>query len=99
MIIHTSNPVAAPLMLVIWSLGVYIFLACGRLLLTCFTGAWPRRVTAGLQPITDPVPQALARYLASRRQRAIPTWATWACVIGGAVAVRHLLLWIVMCCL
>ncbi|MBN2560180.1 MAG: hypothetical protein JXQ75_04555 [Phycisphaerae bacterium] len=97
MIIHTSNIIAAPLVLAVWLLDVFVFLACMRLALGRMTGEWPSRVAAGLRPITDPIPQALARYLASRRDRAVPSWAPWLCVIGGAVAVRYLLVWIVVC--
>ena len=92
MIIHTSNPIAILLMLLIGLIDTFVFLACVRLVLGRITGEWPARVAAGLAPITDPVPQAFGRYLDSRRERETPTWLPWLCVLAAAVAARYALL-------
>ena len=92
MIIHTSNVFAAPLMLAMWVIDVFIFLACMRLVLGRVTGEWAGRVVEGLAPITDPIPQALGRYLVSRRKRAAPTWLPWLCLLVTTVIVRYALL-------
>ena len=96
MIIHTTNIFAVPLVLVIWLMDVFVFLACMRLILGRITGEWPSRVASGLAPITDPIPRALGSYIDSRRQRAVPSWAPWLCVLGGAVMARYMSLAVIV---
>lgn len=95
MIIHASNVLAAPLMLVMWTIDVFVFLACMRLVLGHVTAEWARRVVEGVTPITDPIPQALGRCFAARRRRAAPAWAPWLSVFGCAIILRYLLLAII----
>ena len=96
MIVHSSNIIAAPLAMAVWLIDIFVFLACMRLILGRITGEWPGRVASGLAPITDPIPRALGSYVNSRRQRAMPSWAPWLCVLGGAVMTRYMLLSVII---
>ena len=61
MIINTTNILAAPLLLAIWAIDIYIFLVCLRLLLSRFAGNPAAQVCQGLRVITDPLPMAVDR--------------------------------------
>lgn len=96
MIIHTTNILVAPLLLVAWTLDVYVFLACLRLLLGKFPGVGPARVSQCLQVITDPLPLAAARLLHRRSGKGVPPWLPWLIVILAAVIMRYAVVGLVL---
>jgi hypothetical protein len=95
MIFHTTNILVAPLLLVAWTLDVYVFLACLRLLLARVTGETAAAVCRGLRVIVDPLPAAIGRWLVfgNSRPRA---WLPWLIVILAAVSLRYALVGLVL---
>jgi uncharacterized protein YggT (Ycf19 family) len=91
MIIHTTNILAAPLVMLIWAIDVYLFLVCIRLLLGRIDTASAAKVCHGLRSITDPLPMAVQRAVAQRRGRPVPSWAAWLIVILATVTCRCLI--------
>jgi len=92
MIIHRLNLFAAPLLLLVWAIDAYLFLACVRLGCSLFKGASVARLGAALQPVTDPLPQAIARWLSGHLKRPVRGWVGWLLVFLLGTVLRQLLL-------
>ena len=99
MMVYTTNILAVPLVLLIWALDLYLFLAAARLLAGRFSGQKAAQLCSGLQPFTDPMPHAVERWIASRTRRSIPTWLPWGIVIVAAMFVRQSLAWVIVAAL
>lgn len=91
MLIFSTNPAALLPMAVIWALEVYLFLTALRLITGRLSGEWARRTCVALQPITDPGPQAITRWLSARWTNHVPGWVPWALVVVAAVLGQHVL--------
>ena len=91
MIIYTTNIVAAPLLLTLWALDVYLFLTVVRLVLGRIRNPKVIRVSLALVPLTDPLPNALSHWLLARRSKPVPLWLPWAIVMVAVVVFRQLL--------
>jgi uncharacterized protein YggT (Ycf19 family) len=96
MIIHTTNILVAPLLLVAWAIDVYIFLACLRLLLGKLPGVGPGRASQCLQVITDPLALAVARLLHRPCAKGVPSWLPWLLVILAAIVLRYAVVGLVL---
>ena len=96
MIIHKLNLLAAPLLLVVWAIDVYLFLAGVRLILGRFSKPWCQRACTWLQAFTDPLPHALCRWLGRRRKRPFSPRLSWVLVIFVGVAARYLIIVLVL---
>ena len=78
MIVHSTNILAAPLMVVVWAIDIYVFMASIRLVFSKIAAAWSERIATGLKPFTDPIPVAIQQHLARRNAKPPPTWrGTW----------------------
>ena len=95
MTIHAPNIFAAPLVLIIWAIDCYVFASVIRLLLGRCRQAQASKAGLALQSVTDPIPQALRRWLSARRAAPAPPWLPWLIVFVTAVTVRHALAWAV----
>jgi len=95
MIIHTSI-FALPLLIVVWSLDLYVFLACIRLSLSRFGGARAQAACAWLRQVTDSIPQRVELWLARRSRDYPPKWVPWVIVMAGCIALRYLIFWFVV---
>ena len=99
MIIHTTNILLAPLVVLavslIWALNLFVVAATVRLLAGRIGGERADRIADSLAVVTDPLPTALARRLA-RRDYAVPAWLPWLCVLGGVAVVQQLLVMFVL---
>lgn len=91
MIVRTSI-FALPLLILVWSLDLYVFLACLRLLLARFRGPRTRSMCLWLQQATDFLPARVCQWIALRRRRYPPPWLPWVVVIMGCLVVRHLVI-------
>ena len=91
MVIFTTNPAVLVPMLMIWALEIYLFLTALRLITGNLSGDWARRTCAALQPITDPAPQAVGRWLAARWKDRVPGWLPHMLVIAVAVLGQQVL--------
>ena len=97
MIIFTTNMsiFALPFLLAIWAMDLYLLLASIRLILPRISGDRPSRWCMTLRQFTDPIPEAIGRWLSARGARSTPNWLPWVIVILGSLVLRHLLIWIV----
>jgi len=96
MIIYTTNILALPLMVLIWTMDMFLVLSAIRLVLGHLSNARARGARAGLQRITDSVPEAISGWLSRRRQKPVPPWLPWLIVFIAAFLVQHLLIWTVI---
>ena len=92
MIIHRLNLFAAPLLLVVWAIDVYLFLACIRLGCNLFKGSGAARLRGTLRPVTDPLPEAISGRLSGHLRRPVPLWLSWLLVFLLGMVLRQLLL-------
>lgn len=81
-----------PITVVIWAIDAYLFLAVCRLIMSQLAGQRSSELHAALGQITDPIPEALHRWLESRRQWEPPRWLSWGIVICGVAVLRQLLI-------
>ena len=96
MIYHTNNILAGPLVLIIWCIDAYIFLASVRLILGRLRATTLAQVRVDLQQFTDPLPQSLHMWMSARLRRPLRPWMSWAIVLFGCIVLRHVLIWIVL---
>ena len=61
--IYTTNILAVPLVLTIWALDMYLFLLMVYGVLTKVSGERASQLLLCLKPFTDPLPQAVRRWL------------------------------------
>jgi len=92
MVVHTTNILLLPLMLLAWAIDVYLFLACIRLGCSLFRGATAARLRDTLRPVTDPLPEAISRRLAEHLKKPVPLWLSWLLVFLLGMVLRQLLL-------
>ena len=96
MIIHTTNIIAGPLVLVIWAIDVYLLLVSVRLIAGRLQGVCCNRLCQGLKPLTDPLPEAIQRRIVRWKRKTAPIWVPWLIVILGAIITRHLLVCVIV---
>jgi len=92
MVVHTTNILVLPLMLLAWAIDVYLFLACVRLGCCLFRGAVAAKLRSTLRPVTDPLPEAVSRRLSGHLRRHVPLWLSWLLVFLMGMVLRQLLL-------
>lgn len=96
MIIHSTNIFASPLIMIVWAIDIYLFLASVRFVTSQYQNTCNSRLCQGLKLLIDPIPNAVDRRLARFRRKSSPSWLPWLIVILFAVFLRHLLIWIVI---
>jgi len=96
MIPYKINLFATPLLLLVWAIDVYLFLAGIRLILGHFSAPWCQRACTWLQAFTDPLPRALCRWLGRKRRRPFSPRLSWMFVIFTGIAARYLIIALVL---
>lgn len=96
MIIYTINILAAPLVLLIWALDLYVMLAVVRLILGRFSGERASQLCSAMQSLTDPPLRVVERWLLSRNEQQIRPWVPWVIVLVCALICRHLAAWLII---
>ena len=96
MIVYTTNILVLPLVLLIWSVDVYLLIVSLRLILGQLSATRNSRLRQAFQEIVDPIPNRVSAWLQERRDRPSPGWAPWIIVIGVGLVVRHLLVLILV---
>jgi len=91
MIPLTFNILALPVVLTLWALDTYLFLATTRLILRHFTTPAANRYGSVLGQLTDGVPRLVDSLLCRWRQRPSPSWLPWLIVLGTGVVIRQIL--------
>jgi len=92
MVVRTLTILLLPLMLLTWAIDVYLFLACIRLGCSLFRGVTAARLRDTLRPVTDPLPEAISRWLAGHLKKPVPLWLSWLLVFLLGMVLRQLLL-------
>lgn len=91
MFIVTSNPIALALIMLIWSIDLYLLAVSLRLILGQLSATRSSILCKALSELVDPIPNRLGEWLAARRSHPSPPWMRWGIVIGVGVIARHLL--------
>jgi hypothetical protein len=89
MIIYTTNILAGPVLLLVWGIDLFLLLAGIRVVLARISAA--SSICHSLQQVTDPLPNAIGRWIAARRREPAPRWLPWLIVALAALIVRQLL--------
>ena len=92
MILIPTNPLATPLVLLIWAMDAYLVLVAFRLLFGLFAGNPPQYRFPTLERVVEGPVRILADRLLRWRGRPVATWLPWCLVVGTALAIRHLLI-------
>ena len=96
MIIYTTSPFAAPIMLIIWAIDTYVFLASLRLVIGRVLDPVQNPFFRCLRQCTDGLPQIVDRWLTAWRHHSPPSWLSWGIVIGAGFVVRQLLVLLIV---
>lgn len=87
--IYTTNILILPLLILLWTIDVWVLAASIRLILGQLSMTRSSRLCRALEEIVDPIPHRIDRRLTSWRRR--PPWLSWLIVIGAGLAARQLL--------
>ena len=91
MIISSTNPLALPVLLVLWVINAYLALLLARFILSQIRAPVSLRYAAAIMPLTDP-PHALVRdWLASHVRSPLRSWVTWSVMVVGCLVAQQLL--------
>lgn len=88
--IFISNPLVLPVLVVIWSIDTWIWMASIRLLLGKLNP--DNQFTSLLGKLADPLPKIVNRQLAVWFRKAVPQWLAWTVTIVSLLMLRHILL-------
>ena len=93
MILYPNNILAAPLLVLMWTVDLYVFLASLRLLCSRIKNFDDTRWLNAIKELVDPLPALVGRQLARRSRRTVAPWLPWVIVILGLLLLRPLLAW------
>ncbi len=85
-----------PLLILIWLIEVYLFLAAARLILAKIPSARQTRFYRQVKLLTDPFPNFVSQSLAKWSHASMPSWLAWVIVILLGCFVRQILVWMVL---
>lgn len=89
--IITTNILALPLVLILWTLDAYAFLLSARLVLQSIHAAWASRANVHLTALTEPVVRPAER-LMRRLSPTMPSWMTACTVLLALLLGRWMLI-------
>jgi len=92
MIIHPTNALAGPFLLLVWLLDFYLVVSSIRLILPWIGTDWAQRTALRLAPVVDPIPAAVSRSVSLQGSRSLPAWLPWLIVFFAATFIRSILL-------
>jgi uncharacterized protein YggT (Ycf19 family) len=92
---YISNLFNLPLLIVIWLIEAYLFLASARLIVARIPSARQTYFYQNLKLLVDFVPEALRRKLAKWKDKSIPSWLAWFIVMLSGFILRQALIVIV----
>jgi len=94
--IFITNPLALPLLILIWSLDAWLWLVAIRLIIDKVPSNKLVHIRQGLRQFTDPLLNVTGEWMSYLAKRPIPTWLMWILTILMAMIFRHVLLVMVM---
>jgi hypothetical protein len=89
--IYTNNILALLLVLAIWAIDTWLFVAGLRLILSLFPSIQHSNFCHSLAELVDPLTQTVVPYVSRWSHRSIPPWLPWVIIILAAIVVRHVL--------
>ncbi len=89
--VYVNHVFSLPLLICIWLIELYLFMAVARLILSKVPSAQPTHLYQNLKLLVDFVPNALHRRLARNREKTIPSWTSWFIVILSGFIIRQAL--------
>ncbi|MFA6186475.1 MAG: hypothetical protein WC770_04580 [Phycisphaerae bacterium] len=84
-----SNPFAFPILLIIWSIDAWLWMASLRIVLEKLNPN--HQLTVSLGRLVDPLVKALGRLLSKCFKRELPEWLLWLITFFALVALRYIL--------
>ncbi len=94
--IYTTSILAVPLVLILWAVDMYLFLLIAYGLLARLSGERASQLRLCLKSSTEPLPQAVRRWLGQHTSKPVKQWVPWAVVIFAGLIVRHLLVLLIV---
>jgi hypothetical protein len=91
-----TNPFALPLLILIWTLDAWLWLACIRLILDKIPSVRMNIFCQSLRQLTNPLPNTINRWFSRFTRKLMPAWLKWSTAIVAAIILRHLLILFVM---
>ena len=92
---YTSNIFSLPLLILIWLIEAYLFMAVVRLIVARIPNAKQTHLCQNLKLIVDFVPETLKRKLSWCKNKSIPSWMAWFIVLLSGFIIRQILIVIV----
>ena len=93
--VYVTHVFSLPLLVCIWLIELYLFLAVARLVLSKIPSAQPTHFYHNLKLLVDFVPNAVGRKLITRQDRSLPSWLSWFIVLLAGFIIRQTLIVIV----
>ena len=90
--IYISNLFNLPLLIIIWLLEVYLYLATARLIVAKIPSARQSHFLQQLKLLVDFVPNALSQKLVKWKDKTIPSWLAWFIVMLSGFILRQALI-------
>lgn len=90
--IFISNPFVLPLLVLVWSIDAWLWLASIRLILGQLPSFRTGSVCQCLKRLTDTLPQVLGRSISRWAKKQMPLWLTWLVTVASLVMIRDLVL-------
>ena len=95
MIIYTNNIFAAPLLLAMWAIDVYLLLVSIRLIAGQIPSISESCFNRNLRQLTDPLANMVTEKIAKHKDR-VPLWLPWFIVILSGLVIRQALIAIIV---
>jgi len=92
--IFINSPFILPLLIIIWSVDAWLFLASARLILGKIAPA--NQFSKTIILLTDPLPQLVKRWILHWFKKAMPTKAAWLLTIVAVLILRYVFAWFVI---
>jgi len=89
---YVTNLFSLPLLILIWLIEAYLFLAAARLIVARIPSARQTYFYQNLRLLTDFVPEALSRKLLKWKDKSIPLWLAWFIVVLSGFILRQALI-------
>ena len=85
-----SNPFVFPILVIIWSMDAWLWLASVRLILEKLIPN--NQLTISLSKIVDPLAKLADRLMLKYLKKRLPQWLSWIAIFFTLISIRYLLI-------